>query len=192
MRNWSVKCLLLAAALVLASPMSAAAQGKLGVGLSFLGDHGGTGVTVDYSKPFRTMANDRTLGWVGDFSFHSGDAGIDVDLTTLMIQGGIRLNGRLSEKVTWHVQGLVGFVRQSVDADIDDDLEDLCEEFDVDCDFDFEGSDSSGVITPGGGIDYWFNPQTALRAQLDIPIALSDGAGSTTRFWIGISRMFGQ
>ena len=50
-------------------------QGKLGMGLSFLGDDGGVGVTVDYSKPFHSLANNRSFGWVADFSFH-GNASI--------------------------------------------------------------------------------------------------------------------
>ena len=50
-------------------------------------------------------------------------------------------------------------------------------------------SETGVVFSPGAGIDYSFNPRTAFRAQLDIPIG---EGGNTTRFWIGISRRMGQ
>ena len=112
-------------ALLVMVPMSAAAQdntqGKLGVGLSFLGDEGGTGVTMDYAKPFRSLANNRTLGWVGDFSFHRNSVGVEgfeANLTSITVQGGVRLDGPLgqNENLTWHAQGLVGILRSSFSA----------------------------------------------------------------------------
>lgn len=189
MRGWTVKCLFLGVALLVMAPVSAMAQdapGKLGVGLSFLSDDGGMGVTVDYSKPFRTLSNDRTLGWVGDFSFHRNSVGIepaDVDLTVLSFQGGVRISGPLGQNpnFTWHGQGLVGILRASASNDT---VDDLCDIVDVDCD----ASDTNFVFTPGAGIDYAFNEKTAFRAQIDFFI--SDG--NATRFWIGISRKIGQ
>src|SRR5687767_1456221 len=111
MRSWQVKGLFLGLALLLSTPMTAAAQGTLGVGLSFLGDEGGTGFTVDYSAPFRTMTNDRTLSWVGDFSFHRNSfdtVGFEGNLTNLTFQGGVRIGGPIGTdgRLTWHGQGL--------------------------------------------------------------------------------------
>jgi hypothetical protein len=191
MRSWQIKGLFLGLALLLSTPMTAAAQGTLGVGVSFLGDEGGTGFTVDYSAPFRTMTNDRTLSWVGDFSFHRNGfdtVGFEGNLTNLMIQGGVRIGGPIGTdgRLTWHGQGLVGILRSSFDFGADDFDEEICDELDLDCDI--GDSDTSFVFTPGAGINYWFNPQTAFRAQLDLPIG--DG-GNTTRFWIGISRRLG-
>jgi hypothetical protein len=194
MRSWQMKGLFLGMALLLSTPMTATAQGTLGVGLSFLGDEGGTGFTVDYAAPFRTMTNDRTLSWVGDFSFHRNNfdsPGFDGNITTLTFQGGVRIGGPIGTdgKLTWHGQGLVGIVRQSFDFGADDLNEELCDLLDIDCEV--GDSDSTGLFTPGGGINYWFNPQTAFRAQLDIPIGFGEGWGSNTRFWIGISRQLG-
>ena len=194
MRSWQLKGLFLGLALLLSTPMTAAAQGTLGAGLSFLGDEGGTGFTVDYSAPFRTMTNDRTLGWVGDFSFHRNSFdgfGFEGDITNLTFQGGVRIGGPIGTdgRLTWHGQGLVGILRSSFDFGVDDFTEDFCEEFDIDCD-DLGGGDSETgfIFTPGAGINYWFNPQTAFRAQFDIPIG---EGGNTTRFWFGISRRMG-
>jgi hypothetical protein len=192
MRRWYLKALFLGLALLLVSPATAAAQRKLGVGVSFLGDEGGTGFTVDYSGPLRTMANDKSLSWVGDFSFHRNSFdgfGFDGNVTTLTFQGGARIGGRLAEKVTWHGQGLIGIWRSSFDFEADDLNEELCEEFGIDCDI--GDSDSGGLFTIGGGIDYAFTDNTAFRVQLDFPIFMGDGE-STTRFWLGISRTIGQ
>jgi hypothetical protein len=196
MRSWQMKGLVFGLALLLATPVAASAQGTLGVGLSFLGDDGGTGFTVDYAAPFRSMTNDRTLSWVGDFSFHRNSIdgfGVDGNFTTLMFQGGVRIGGPIGTdgKLTWHGQGIIGFVRQSFDIGVDDFTEEFCEEFGIDCEV--GDSDSFGVLSPGAGINYWFNPETAFRAQLDLPIPLAgDGRDATTRFWIGISRRIGQ
>jgi hypothetical protein len=178
----SIGSLFIGAALVFGAALPAAAQ-TFGVGISFLGDEGGTGITADYSKPYKTLANDRTLGWVGDVSFHhkSFGSGIsDSSVNTLTFQGGVRWNGAFNEKTSWHVQGLGGILHSSVSNDV-------CDELDVDC-----GSDSRFVITPGGGIDYAFNPKWNFRAQLDIPISFADSGGNTTRFWFGVSRTLGN
>ena len=193
MRSWQLKGLFLGLALLLSTPMTAAAQGTLGAGLSFLGDEGGTGFTVDYSAPFSTMTNDRTLSWVGDFSFHRNNfdgLGFEGDITTLTFQGGVRIGGPIGTdgRLTWHGQGLVGVMRSSFDFGVDEFTQDLCDALDIDCDLGGGDSDTGFIFTPGGGINYWFNPQTAFRAQLDIPIG---EGGNTTRIWFGISRRMG-
>jgi hypothetical protein len=194
MHGSMMKNLFLAMTLLVATAMPATAQ-TLGVGVSFLGDDGGTGVTLDYSKPFRTLTGDRTLGWVGDFSFHTNGfgndlLGVDVSLRTLMFQGGLRLRGNLNERVAWHVQGLAGIVRQSFSADATGINEDLCDLLELDCGF--GDSETSFLITPGAGIDYNFGERAGLRAQLDFPIAFVDEGGSTTRFWFGLAWRVGQ
>ena len=168
MRSWTMKCLFLALALVLVAPISAAAQvtpGKLGVGLSFLSDEGtGVGFTVDYSAPVRSFSNNRTLGWVGDFSFHHDD-GVDV----ITLQGGVRFAGQFGTNpdLTWHAQGILGLLHASADGE----------------------GESRFIFSPGAGIDYAFAERTALRAQLDFP--LGDDV-SAVRFWFGISQKVGQ
>jgi hypothetical protein len=187
MRSWMMRGCVLGVALILAAPATAAAQGTLGVGVSFLGDEGGTGVTVDYSRPIRSLANDRTLGWVGDFSYHRNGfgndfAGVDGNFTTMTFQGGVRLSGQAAPKVSWHAQGLVGVRRSSFDVSASGLTDEICDAFDIDCSV---GDSDTGVIfTPGAGIDYMLTERAALRAQLDIPIG---EGGSTTRVWFGVS-----
>ena len=109
-RNRTVNAFFLGTALLLASALPARAQ-TLGAGVSFLGDEGGIGATVDYSKPVRTLSKDRTLGWVADASFHhNGDSieGFSASVNQIMVQGGVRLGGTANEKVSWHVQGALG------------------------------------------------------------------------------------
>lgn len=188
----TVKALLLALSLLTwalpAGAQNTNTQGKLGVGLSFLGDDGGVGATVDYSKPFRSVGNNRSFGWVGDFSFHGndvGDSGIEVDVKSFMFQGGVRLTGLFgtSERLTWHAQGLVGIMHVSAEAD--NLLDNICDDLDVDC----EESDTGVIFSPGAGIDYWFSPRTSIRAQIDFPIG---EGGATTRVWFGIARRLGE
>lgn len=190
MRNRTVNAFFLGTALLLASALPARAQ-TLGAGVSFLGDEGGIGATVDYSKPVRTLSKDRTLGWVADASFHhNGDSieGFSASVNQIMVQGGVRLGGTANEKVSWHVQGLAGLAHASVGGDAGDALDelgDLCNEVGVDCGD--AGSNNTFVITPGAGIDYALKPGQALRAQFDLPIAVTNGGGSTWRFWVGLS-----
>jgi hypothetical protein len=168
MRSWAVKALFLGLAVLLMAPVPAAAQdgpGKLGAGLSFLSDDGtGVGFTVDYSKPVRSLADNRTLGWVGDFSFHHDD-GVDV----ITLQGGVRFAGQLgaNPNLTWHAQGILGLLHASADGD----------------------GESRFIFSPGAGIDYAFTERTAFRTQVDFP--LGDDV-SAVRFWIGISQKVGQ
>ena len=181
-----MKVFIFGTALLLASALPAAAQ-TLGAGVSFLGDEGGTGITVDYSKDFRELAKEKMLGWVGELSFHhKGFEG--GGFNSLFLQGGLRVGGPAAEKLRWHAQGLVGLRRASASGDagdLIDGLNDLCNELDLACEID--SSDTGLIFTPGVGIDYAFKPNMNLRAQFDLPIALGDGGGSTTRFWIGLS-----
>ncbi len=166
-----VKGLILAAAFVVASALPTAAQ-DLGLGVSFLGDEGGTGFIIDYSAPLNKTAGDFALNWVGDLSFHHKgyDAGIfgDYSRNILLAQGGLRIGGKVNDNVSWHAQGLVGIIRASYGGDFDA----VCDLPGADC-----GS-TDVVFTPGGAIAYHLNEKSAVRAQLDLPI--SDG--NTTRF----------
>jgi hypothetical protein len=188
MRSWQVKGLLLGLAVLLTTPITAAAQGTgtVGVGLSFLNDEdlSAIGFTVDYSRPIRSLAGNRTVGWVGDFSFHrdsEDDFGIDESVNIITVQGGVRLSGTFgqTENLRWHAQGLLGLLRFTSSVE---DIDDVCDLFEDACGNRF-------VVTPGAGVDYSFTPQTALRAQVDFP--LGDDI-SAVRFWIGISRGYGQ
>jgi hypothetical protein len=196
MHRWTMRSLFLAAAAVLLLPAHAAAQGApvsapgtLGAGVSFLSDGRGIGVVVDYSRPFRTLANDKTLGWVVDFGYSHDDTDnilFEGGVNTIMLQGGVRVRGALNDRVSWHGQGLVGILRTDVSGDFDDlcdDVEDLIGD-DLGC-----GGDTGIIFTPGIGIDYGFSDNAAVRAQLDIPIG---EGGAATRFWVGISFRPGQ
>lgn len=167
-----VKGLVLAAALLVASSIPAAAQDGLGLGISFLGDSGGTGFLVDYSKPFQEQKTNHRLGWVADFSYFPGDF-----YSSLMVQGGVRASGKAGDRLNWLAQGLIGLIHQSYDLDGGNGF---CDLFDVDC----SASNNSALITIGGGVEYALSDKAGLRGQLDIPIALTDGGGSTTRFSI--------
>jgi hypothetical protein len=162
MRSWTVRSLLLSMALVLATAMPAAAQStqKFGVGIVF----GSVGVVADYSKVFRTLANDRTLGWVLEGRFaHEGCGGFGVDcgFNQMIVQGGIRINGPLGDRLTWHGQGLVGLAHSNVSGVLDD----ACEAAegiigDFGC-----GSSNDIVFTPAAGIEYSLNEKSGIRAQ---------------------------
>lgn len=171
----NVKGLVLAAAVFLASVMPAAAQ-DLGIGVSFLGDEGGTGVIVDYAKAWKEQSSGKMLSFVGDLSFHHkgfDGFGADFSVNTLLIQGGVRVGGKAGENLTWHGQGLVGIARASASAG--GDLGDLCDIADVDC----SASNTDVIFTPGGALSYALSEKAAVRAQLDLPIG---GDNSTTRF----------
>lgn len=171
--NRYLKGILLAATVVLATAIPASAQ-SLGVGISFLGDEGGTGFIVDYARPSKTVNTDQTLSWVGDFSFfHNGFEFTDSSINTLMVQGGARISGKAGEKAMWDGQGLIGIRHSSVGGTVGS----ICGLSGVDCD------DTGGVLTVGGGLEYAFGTNKAVRGQLDFPIALGEG-GNTTRFSI--------
>src|SRR5262245_47891366 len=120
MCNRIVQRVFLAGSLLLASGLPAAAQ-SASVGLSFLGDDGGTGVAADFANHFKTTSSERNLDWLADLSLnHKGASalGFDASLNTLIVQGGVRLSGKAAEKATWHVQGAIGIAHQSVGGDI--------------------------------------------------------------------------
>ncbi len=180
MRNRTVQSAFLAAALLIGSAIPSGAQ-SLGAGISFLGDEGGTGVVVDYSKPLQ-RSSDGSLGWVVDFGYNHKGVGNDftggnVGFSTLTVQGGVRLTGEAGDKLTWHGQGLVGLRRSHVDFGAE-----ICDGLGLNCS---DGVDDNGaVLTVGAALQYALNPTMGLRGQLDIPIAIGDEGGSTTRFAI--------
>lgn len=175
MRNRIVLSLCLGVALSLAAARPAAAQ-DLGLGVSFLGDEGGTGFIIDYAKPFREMSNGNTISWVGDFSWHRNSFDSifsDYSVSSLFAQAGVRLGGALGEKVSWHGQGLIGLRRTSFGGD---DFEDACDFAGESC------SDTGAVLTIGGAVQYALTESGAVRGQLDFPIGIGSDSGSTTRF----------
>lgn len=175
MRNRIVLSLCLGLALCLAAARPAAAQ-DLGLGLSILGDEGGTGFIIDYAKPFREQSNGNMISWVGDFSWHRNSFDnffSDYSISSLLAQAGVRLSGPLGESLTWHGQGLVGIRRTAFGGD---DFESVCDFFGESC------SDTGGVLTIGGAVQYQLGESGAVRGQLDFPIGIGGGGGSTTRF----------
>lgn len=179
----SVKTILAGTALLLAFALPASAQdkGRFGVGLSFLGDEGGTGVQGSVTGPFKTTASGRALSWIVDGSFHHKSV-LEVGWTNILVQGGVQTSGPLGSdgKIEWFGHGMVGLNHYSF---ADALFGDLCDTLGVDC----GGTSGNAIlITPGGGVAYKVNDKTSIFGQLDIPIAISgDGNGSTTRFTIG-------
>ena len=175
----SVKALVLGTALLVMSAAPAFAQGSdaignIAVGLSFLGDEGGTGIQAAVSNRIKSLANDKVLSWLVDASFHHKGSGLlDTSVNHILAQGGAQVSGTLNEKAQWYAHGMIGILRTSIGGD----LADLCDLVDESC------SDTSLIVTPGGGIAYALNDKTSAYAQLDIPIG-SDG--NTTRFTIGV------
>ena len=177
-----------AAVCVLSMFVSApAAAQSLGAGVSFLGDERGPGFLVDYSSPLAKQSGGATLGWVGEFGFNhkgfgSNFAGVSGGVTTIMAQAGLRLSGAASSKVSWQAQGVAGIMRTSFGFDAAGTSKAVCDAFDIDCSA--SASDTGGVLTVGGGLQYAFSDTKALRGQLDFPIAIASDGGSTTRFAI--------
>ena len=176
----------MATALLLVSALPAAGQ-SLGAGISFLGDSGGAGVVVDYSKPYKTQSGDKALGWVVDFGlnhkgFGNDFAGVTGGITTFMLQAGVRMTGKANDKVTWHGQGLFGYRRASFSTDAAGLTKEVCDAFNIDCSA--SASDAGAVLTVGGALQYALNDKSGVRAQLDFPIAIGSDGGSTTRFSI--------
>ena len=163
-----------AAELVLVSALPAAAQ-SLGAGISFLGNEGGVGIVVDYSKPFQKQSGKNTLGWVFDFGYNhksEGNSLANASFTNVTVQGGVRIAGEAGDKLTWDGQGLVGLHRSS--GSVNFVGTNLC----TGC------SNTGAMISVGGGLQYALSDSLGLRGQLDIPIFLGDGGGNTTRFAI--------
>jgi hypothetical protein len=181
----------LGAALSLVSVIPAAAQtDAFSAGLAFLSDEGGVGVNADYSRATGTRANDRTVGWVGDFAFNHkgfGGFGTDFSINTVMVSGGLRLAGKAGDKATWHVQGTAGLIHAG--ASVDGLTQSICDLAGVDC----SASTNSFMIMPGGAVTYWFSDKGGVKGQLNIPIAVGgDGSGSAVRFDINYVRKLGS
>jgi hypothetical protein len=158
-----VKSIILGAALVLASSLPAAAQGTLGVGVSFLHEEGftATGVAVNYAGDLKQM-DKATLSWVGDVSFHKGDG-----TTASMYQGGVRYTAAANDKVNVFGQFMLGAWH--------------CCEF---TDF---------VLTPGGGVTVVLNPKWNFLAQVDFPLVQDEFDNFTeTRLTFGVSTNLGK
>jgi hypothetical protein len=176
-----VQSVFLVAALFVVSATPAAAQtDAFSAGLAFLSDEGGVGVNADYSRATSMKANDRTLGWVGDFAFNHkgfGSFGTDFSINTVMVSGGVRLAGIAGDSATWHVQGTAGLIHAG--ASIDNLSQSVCNLVGVDC----SPSSNSFMIMPGGALTYWFSKKGGVKGQLNIPIAVGgDGSGSAIRF----------
>ncbi len=174
----------LLAAAILAAPPAHAQQ--FGAGISFLGDQRGAGFLVDYSQPLASQSGDNIVGWVAEFGLNHkgiGNALVgDFGITTIMLQGGLRLSGEASDKFTWQAQGLVGLMRSSFGASPGALARADCERYNIDCSV--GASDTGGVLTIGGGLLYELNDRTGLRGQIDIPIAIGSSGGATSRFAI--------
>jgi hypothetical protein len=183
-RNRIVQSVFLAAALFAVSAMPARAQ-TFGAGVSFLGDDRGPGVVVDYAGPLQRTAANHALNWVADVDFnHKGFGndfiGVTGGVTTIMVQGGLRMVGTASDKVSWHAQGLIGLLHTGFSAEAAGLSKDVCDSFNVDCSA--GTSDNGGVITFGGAAQYALTDKTGVRGQLDFPIALGAEGGGTYRF----------
>ena len=190
MRNRIVQSVFLVAAVFLVSAIPAAAQtDAFSVGLAMLSSDGGVGVNADYSRATGTRANDRTIGWVGDFSFnHKGFDGLgvaDVSINTLMVDGGIRLAGKAGEKATWHVQGTAGIAHVSGSSDL---VQSVCDLVGIDCSV----SDTSFLIMPAGALTYWFSDRSGVKGQLGIPIFVTGDTGNAIRFDINYVMKLGS
>jgi hypothetical protein len=161
-RNSIVKSFILGTALILASALPAAAQGTLGVGVSFLHDTGVTapGFAVDYSSAFQSTSKG-SLGWVADFGLNRKDG-----TTSTTYQAGLRYNVNAGAKSVVFGQVALGAAHASNDF----------------------ASDTNFVVSPGVGVNIPFSDTAAFRAQVDFPIVKYDGGSNTsTRFWFGVA-----
>lgn len=183
MINRTVQGALLAAALLVASAMPAAAQ-TVGVGLSFLGDNGGTGIQADAAVPFSKTSSGKSIDLVGDISYYrNGDdlPIVDFNISTLMVQVGGRVSGKANDKVSWFGQGLLGYRHFGVGGDST-----ACDLPGVDC-----GSNGA-VLTVGGALTYDFNEKSGVKGQLDFPIPIGGDGDTTTRFTIAYVMKLGK
>ncbi len=190
MRIRIVQSVFIAAALFVVSAIPAAAQtDAFSAGLAFLSDDGGVGVNADYSRATGTRSNDRTIGWVGDFSFNHkgfGDFGNDFSRNVLIVDGGVRLAGKAGDKATWHVQGTAGILHSSFS--LDNLTQSICDLIGFDC----SASDTAFLIMPGGAVTYWFSEKSGVKGQLNIPIRVSGDTGSAIRFDVNYVMKLGK
>ena len=190
MRIRIVQSVFLAVALFVVSAVPAAAQtDAFSVGLAFLSDEGGVGVNADYSRATGTRSGDQSIGWVGDFSFNHkgfGGFGTDFSLNTLIVDAGVRLAGKASDKATWHVQGTAGIAHSSFS--VDTLTQSICDLVGFDC----GAGDTAFIIMPGGALTYWFSDKSGVKGQLNIPIRLSGNTGSAVRFDVNYVMKMGR
>lgn len=178
MLNRKMQSVFYVAALLLVSAIPAAAQngGAASVGVAFATKDVGTGINADYARVFRDMGMDRSQSWLVDFSWNHNSI-FDVGINTVLVQAGWRYSGRAGDKATFHGQVGAGIARFSASAG--GLVGELCDLVGEDCS---EG-DTDFVITPAGGLTYWFSDTKGVKGQLNIPIA---GGDSFVRFDINV------
>jgi hypothetical protein len=176
------RAMLLGTTFVAAFATLSSAQ-TLGVGLSFL-ERSGTGVTLDYAVIQKALANARALSSVVEVSFHRERFPGGSGSNTLIAEGGVRLRTTSGDSFEWHVQGLVGLVRNSTTRS--DEFQEFCDVNGLDC----RVSRYALLITPGVGAEYTFRAKMAVRVQLDVPVADLDSP--VTRFWFGLAIRLGE
>jgi hypothetical protein len=168
---------------ILGSAVPAASAQSFGAGISFMSGDRGPGVLLDFSSPITTR-HDSVIGWVGELGFNHkgfGDdfAGVAGGVNTLTLQGGARVSGTANDKISWLAQGLLGVMRTSFSVDAAGASQAVCDAYGIECSA--GASDTSGVLTLGGGLEYALSQRTGVRGQIDFPIALGSDGGSTSR-----------
>ncbi len=163
MRSLFIKSFLFGSAFLLAAAVPVAAQGTVGVGVSFLHDSSETapGFTLDYSQP--VVSNDGvSVAAVGDFGLNKFDGA-----TATSYLGGVRVLGNVSEQVGVFGQFLLG-------------AEHCCDSTEF-------------AFQPGFGIDIAINPQVNFRAQVDFRTVRFEGENfNSQRYTFGISVPVGR
>jgi len=181
MRGWFCRGVLLAVALLVLSVAPAAAQ-TIGVGYTYLGNDGGSGLAVDYARDLTTVSG-RPVALVGEFGLNH----LAVDNTlftgsvnTLIVQGGVRM-GIEAAGFKWHAQLLGGIARGIVGGDAKNYCQDLKEVVGdkVAC----GGAGSESLFTPGFGVDYPVS-SWVVRGRIEAPIV---GGQGTYRVWLGLT-----
>lgn len=145
----------------------AAAQGRLGAGVSFLRDSDaketGPGFAIDYSYDVTSDENG-AFAVVGDFGWNNYDF-----FSSRTFQGGVRYRFANAGRVAPFAQFLVGGYSYTID----------------DCD---GCGDSGPAFSPGFGVDIPVGDLAAVRGQVDIPFVRYDGEPFTYfRTFVGLS-----
>lgn len=155
--------LFLGAALMAVSAVPAAAQGTVGVGLSFLHDDGATatGLMVDYSTA-KPEAGKVAVGLVGDLGLNHFDG---ANVTSFL--GGVRVAGMAGEKASVFGQFLIG-------------AEHCCGSTDL-------------AFQPGVGVDIPLTPTLNFRFQLDFrTVRFAGNNFNEQRYTFGVSLPIGS
>ena len=172
MRNRIVKSVVVTVALLLTAALPASARQNddkplVGAGLSFL--HGEGDTAIGFAVDVAKPFRTMTKSALSVV----GDFGVNHfdGGNVVSILGGVRLTGTSDAKIQPYGQFLVG-------------LEHCC------------GSNGF-AIQPGGGLDYMYNDNLAIRAAVDFRrVRVSDDFGSysfnETRFWFGVSKRLGS